>query len=130
LAGLARAIRHRGGSIVRARAVDLDADDKDALVKTEGGPAVRANAVVSAAHAPFQQGVGIHLKQVPYRTYVIGARVSRGPVPPALYRHPCDPSPAVRVVSEANGGDILVVGGEDHKTGTQDDADERFARLE
>src|SRR5262249_55763314 len=130
LAGLARAIRHRGGSIVRARAMDLDADDKGALVKTEGGPKVRANAVVSAAHAPFHQGVGIHLKQVPYRTYVIGVRVVRGSVPAALYWDTCDPYHYVRVVSEANGGDILLVGGEDHKTGTQDDADERFARLE
>jgi nitrite reductase/ring-hydroxylating ferredoxin subunit len=28
------------------------------------------------------------------------------------------------------GGDVLLVGGEDHKTGTEEDADERFARLE
>jgi glycine/D-amino acid oxidase-like deaminating enzyme len=130
LAGLARAIRHRGGSIVRARAVDLDADDKGALVKTEGGPAVRANAVVSAAHAPFQQGIGLHLKQVPYRTYVIGVRVSRGSIPVALYWDTGDPYHYVRVVTEANGGDVLLVGGEDHKTGTEEDADERFARLE
>jgi nitrite reductase/ring-hydroxylating ferredoxin subunit len=91
---------------------------------------VRANAVVSAAHAPFQQGVGLHLKQVPYRTYVIGLRVSRGSIPAALYWDTCDPYHYLRVVSEANGGDILLVGGEDHKTGTKDDADERFARLE
>jgi glycine/D-amino acid oxidase-like deaminating enzyme/nitrite reductase/ring-hydroxylating ferredoxin subunit len=129
LAGLTRAIRRRGGAVVRARAVDLDADDEGALVETEAGPAVRAKAVVSAAHSPFHQGMGLHLKQAAYRTYVIGLRVPRDSTPAALCWDTCDPYHFVRLVSEP-GGDVLLVGGEDHKTGTEEDADERFARLE
>jgi Rieske Fe-S protein len=62
-------------------------------------------------------------------TYVIGARVPRGSVPAVLSWDTGDPYHYVRVASYG-GDDILIVGGEDHKSGQADDASERHARLE
>ena len=78
LAGLSRAIRSRGGSIVRARAEGLGGDENEVLVRTEQGPTVRAKTLVVATHAPVHQSLGVHLKQAPYRTYVVAFRVEKG----------------------------------------------------
>ena len=78
----------------------------------------------------------IHSKQAAYRTYVIGARVPKGSVPHGLYWDTPDPYHYIRIQPGEDGSgheldyDILIVGGEDHKTGQADDTDERFGRLE
>ena len=59
----------------------------------------------------------------------IGARVPRDAVPRALFWDTPAPYHYVRL-QPADGHDVLIVGGEDHKTGQKDDAEERFARLE
>jgi Rieske Fe-S protein len=75
--------------------------------------------------------VAIHTKQAPYLTYVIGAPVPRGSVARGLYWDTPDPYHYVRLQrSEAEGDEVLIVGGEDHKTGQADDQAERHARLE
>jgi Rieske Fe-S protein len=71
-------------------------------------------------------------------TYVIGAVVPRGSVTNALYWDTEDPYHYVRLQpmdddAGPGGGeprDILIVGGEDHKTGQADDTTERHGRLE
>jgi Rieske Fe-S protein len=78
----------------------------------------------------------IHSKQAAYRTYVIGARVPRGSVPHGLFWDTPDPYHYIRLqqAEDSSGNEldyeILIVGGEDHKTGQADDAPERFTRLE
>jgi nitrite reductase/ring-hydroxylating ferredoxin subunit len=71
----------------------------------------------------------MHTKQGAYRTYVIGARVAKESVAKVLLWDTLDPYHYVRV-SEAEACDVLIVGGEDHKTGEETDGDERFANLE
>jgi Rieske Fe-S protein len=64
--------------------------------------------------------------------------VARGSVPQILLWDTPDPYHYVRLQqvadseegSESGQYDVLIVGGEDHKTGQADDADERFRRLE
>jgi Rieske Fe-S protein len=54
-------------------------------------------------------------------------------VPQLLLWDTLDPYHYVRIQSSldgSSGDDVLIVGGEDHKTGQADDAGERFARLE
>jgi len=73
--------------------------------------------------------VTIHTKQAAYRTYVIGLTVPSRTLPKALYWDTPDPYHYVRL-QELPEHDVLIVGGEDHKTGQADDAEARFQRLE
>ena len=82
-----------------------------------------------ATNTPVNDWVAIHTKQVAYRTYVIGMKVAKGSVTKALYWDTPNPYHYVRL-QDVGDHEVLIVGGEDHKTGQADDADERFARLE
>ncbi len=71
----------------------------------------------------------LHVPKLPaYRTYVIGARVPKGSVEKALFWDTADPYRYVRTQEEAE-HDVLIVGGKDHRTGQEDDANRRFANL-
>ena len=129
LAGLARAIERRGGRIhTQTHATDIKGGAR-AEIKTVSGRTVRARAVVIATNTPVNDLVTMHTKQAAYRTFVVGMPVPRGLVPRALYWDTPDPYHYVRVATAPDGSDVLIVGGEDHKTGQEDDAEERFARL-
>jgi glycine/D-amino acid oxidase-like deaminating enzyme/nitrite reductase/ring-hydroxylating ferredoxin subunit len=143
LAGLARAIQKMGGRIYNGtHASVMEGGSPSARVETSDGATVRARAVVVATNTPVNDRFAIHTKQAPYLTYVIGARVPRGTVTKALYWDTLDPYHYVRIQSmsaegEASGGeegkrgyDVLIVGGEDHKTAQEHDAERRYTRLE
>jgi nitrite reductase/ring-hydroxylating ferredoxin subunit len=92
---------------------------------------VKADAIVVATNTPVNDRVVMHTKQAAYRTYVVAGRVPRDSVTRALFWDTADPYHYVRLYREpGQPDDVLVVGGEDHKTGQADDADARFDRLE
>jgi glycine/D-amino acid oxidase-like deaminating enzyme/nitrite reductase/ring-hydroxylating ferredoxin subunit len=130
LAGLARAVEKRGGRLVLGTAAVKVEGGSAPRVRTAPGAWVHAGAVVVATNAPILDELVTDLVQAAYRTYVIAARVDRGAVPKALYWDTLDPYHYVRLTSAGNDGELLVVGGEDHRTGQEDDGEDRFARLE
>jgi glycine/D-amino acid oxidase-like deaminating enzyme/nitrite reductase/ring-hydroxylating ferredoxin subunit len=125
LHALADAILRRGGRIFGGTHVTGVETGPPAIVATERGPSVTADFVVCATNTPVIDWLVIHSKQAPYRTFAIGAPVVSGRVPIGLYWDTADPYHYVRLQ-----GDVLIVGGEDHKTGQEDDAFDRFAYLE
>jgi glycine/D-amino acid oxidase-like deaminating enzyme/nitrite reductase/ring-hydroxylating ferredoxin subunit len=125
LHALAGAIQRRGGRIFGGTHVTGVQAGPPATVATEGGRTVTADFVVCATNTPVIDWLVIHSKQAPYRTFAIGARVPVDTVPVALYWDTADPYHYVRLQ-----GDVLIVGGEDHKTGQEDDGYDRFAYLE
>lgn len=134
LAGLKRAIERDSGRIFTGtHAVKIEGG-ANARVETNSGFAVTADAIVIATNSPVNDIVTIHTKQASYTTYVIAARIPRGSVSRALYWDTADSYHYVRVrsVSAKDGDDydILIVGGEDHKSGQADDGDQRYANLE
>jgi glycine/D-amino acid oxidase-like deaminating enzyme/nitrite reductase/ring-hydroxylating ferredoxin subunit len=124
LARLADAIHHEGGRIFTGSHADQIEGGVPALVHV-GRHVVTADSVVVATNVPVNDRVAIHTKQAPYMTYVIGARFPRGSIPQVLSWDTGDPYHYVRTH-----GDLLIVGGEDHKTGQANDSPERYARLE
>ena len=132
LAGLAKAIERAGGRLftdTHAERIEGSAGGRPARIEA-GGHVVTAGAVVVATNTPVNDLLVLHTKQAPYMTYVIGARVPRGSVTKALYWDTEDPYHYVRLQPLDGRHDLLIVGGEDHKTGQADDTRERHARLE
>jgi glycine/D-amino acid oxidase-like deaminating enzyme/nitrite reductase/ring-hydroxylating ferredoxin subunit len=129
LAGVVAAAKRNGVRLYNAtHAVAFHGGD-DARVETDRG-VVSARHIVVATNTPVNDRVAVHTKQAAYRTFVVGARVPRGTIPEILLWDTPDPYHYVRIQRLDDTSDVLIVGGEDHKTGQQDDADERFARLE
>lgn len=129
LAGVARCIRRDDGRIFSGSHVVNIEDGMPCTVTTSDGKRVTCTRVVVATNAAVSDYVVTHMKQAPYRTYVIGARVPKGSVPALLLWDTPDPYHYVRIQSEAD-HDVLIVGGEDHKTGHKHDMAQRFAALE
>jgi glycine/D-amino acid oxidase-like deaminating enzyme/nitrite reductase/ring-hydroxylating ferredoxin subunit len=124
LSALATALGRMGGAIHGKTRVTGVEPGPPARITTDSNHTVTADFVVCATNTPVIDWLVIHSKQAAYRTFAIGARVT-GSMPPALYWDTADPYHYVRLA-----GDILIVGGEDHKTGQADDGVERLARLE
>jgi glycine/D-amino acid oxidase-like deaminating enzyme/nitrite reductase/ring-hydroxylating ferredoxin subunit len=133
LAGLAKAIEQQGGRIhTQTHATEIEGG-KQARIDTSSGGVVTAAAVVVATNTPVNDLIAIHTKQAPYQTYVIGARVPLGSVTRGLYWDTPDPYHYLRIETVGTGDeayDVVIVGGEDHKTGQEDDANKRFGALE
>ena len=135
---LAAFVRAGGRLYGGVRAVGIESGPP-AIVTTADGPKITAASVVVATNVPFNDMFAIHTKQAPYYSYVIGARIPAGAVSAALYWDTHDPYHYVRVQRTTNtelGGDngepidILIVGGEDHKTAHEPDTESRYAALD
>lgn len=127
---LAEAITKNGGQIYgRTRAKSIEGGET-ACVKTGGGHSITAQHVVVATNSPVNDLVVMHTKQYPYRTYVVEGRVPKGSVPRALYWDTADPYHYIRTQPLDDEFDSLIVGGEDHETGQEDNPEERFRCLE
>jgi nitrite reductase/ring-hydroxylating ferredoxin subunit/flavin-dependent dehydrogenase len=126
LAALAKAIEKNGGRLFsNTRAVEWKGEDAP-YVKTANGQTIRANSIVLATNYPIMSKMFARLPA--YRTYVIGVRVPKNSVEKCLIWDTADPYVYVRIQAEDE-HDVLIVGGEDHRTGQEDDSEERFARL-
>ena len=110
-----------GGKIFEETRV-LSIDDGDpCVVKTDRGT-VRAGFVIEATSSALNR-VFLQTKVASYRSYVIGATVAQPPLH-GLFWDTDDPYHYLRST-----GDELLVGGEDHKTGTEEDTFACYERL-
>ncbi|MBF0314857.1 MAG: FAD-dependent oxidoreductase [Oligoflexia bacterium] len=125
LAGIAKSIIRDGGRIyTQTHATKVDGGET-ASILTQDGFLVTADFVIVATNTPVNDLLAIHTKQAAYRTFVIGASVPMDLVHKALYWDTSDPYHYIRLAK-----DLLIVGGEDHKTGQADDTEARYLRLE
>jgi glycine/D-amino acid oxidase-like deaminating enzyme/nitrite reductase/ring-hydroxylating ferredoxin subunit len=131
LNGLVEAIRHRGGRLYADTTVtNIKETASGVTVTTEHGHRIKARNCVIATNAPILIAVGVHEKQTPYRSYVLTATIPSGDAEDALIWDTLDPYHYVRLQPGAEGTDLLILGGEDHKSGTTNDMEKRFARIE
>jgi glycine/D-amino acid oxidase-like deaminating enzyme/nitrite reductase/ring-hydroxylating ferredoxin subunit len=133
LAGVAKAFVALGGRIHEHSDADEFCDDPRGV--RANGYTINCEDVVLATHNPLVGLGGIagatlfQTKLALYTSYVIAGRVSRGAVPDALWWDTADPYRFVRVEPH-RGYDVVIVGGEDHKTGQQPDTEACYRRLE
>ena len=127
LNGVAEALVRRGGRIFTGAHVVEAEGGEDGHVKTESGQTVRARSIVLATNSPAGRYLET-MKMVPMRTFVVAIEVPAGSVPHALYWDTLDPYHYVRLYND-DGRELLIVGGGDYQTGTQDRGNEVFAEL-
>lgn len=138
LKGLAEAIVSLGGIIyTQARAQDITR--KGAKVNSF---TFSAEQIVVATNSPVNDTLTMHTKQHAYRSYVIAAKVPKGQLPYCLWWDTGDqeskwvsqPYHYVRLESFDDQYDLLISGGEDHKTGQANEEgisqSTRYDRLE
>jgi glycine/D-amino acid oxidase-like deaminating enzyme/nitrite reductase/ring-hydroxylating ferredoxin subunit len=126
LAALASLIPGDGSHLFeQTRALGVD-DGKPCSVETTRGT-VRAGHVVVSTHMPILDRGLFFARMHPERSYVLGLR-TQGSVPKGMYISTERPAHSIRS-HPAGGGELVLVGGEGHKTG-QSDAVNRFRSLE
>ena len=137
LKGLAEAFVQLGGKIyTQTKAENITKEGASA-----NGFTIKANHIVVATNTPINDWVTMHTKQWPYRTYVIGAKIPKGKLPYALWWDTGDqeskwvskPYHYVRLAEYDEQYDVLISGGEDHRTGQADDEgikeEDRYTKL-
>jgi glycine/D-amino acid oxidase-like deaminating enzyme/nitrite reductase/ring-hydroxylating ferredoxin subunit len=126
--GLAKAFENMGGRIFAPAHIDTVKGGKNAHVLTDDGRRIDAGAIIVATNTPINDWVKMHTKQAAYRTYVVGFEVEKNSFPGFLLWDMQDPYHYVRIV-RGESKDLLIAGGEDHKTGQANDSEERYERL-
>jgi glycine/D-amino acid oxidase-like deaminating enzyme len=135
---LAAAITRMGGGIyTRTHAQKINKRGA-----TCNGYNVKADHIVVATNSPVNDVVTMHTKQSPFRTYVIASKIPKGRLPHSLWWDTGDmnskwftaPYHYIRLQKYDNDYDLLISGGEDHKTGQADDEgineEDRYENLE
>ncbi|MFW5637369.1 MAG: FAD-dependent oxidoreductase [Thermodesulfobacteriota bacterium] len=103
-----------------SRVLDVD----KGTVKTAGG-SIKAENVVLATQMPILDRGAFFASNYPKRSYLLAARID-GTVPDGMFISAEDP---IRSVAPAAGGELLLIGGESHKTGQDPDTRKRYEAL-
>lgn len=137
LHGLVRGIEKHGGRVCTFTHAEKVRGGAKAVVITSGGTHVRTSSIVVATNTPVNDRVVMHTKQSAYRTYVLAFEIPKGSVPRFLLWDTGPYGKEDRPVSyhyirihEEKDTDLLVVGGEDHKTGQGHEIPQRLHHLE
>ncbi len=138
LNGLVDFITSNGGKIY----TQTHASDFKKNQVIANGFTINANHIVVATNSPINNFFTDHTKQFPYRTYVVGVLYPKDTIPKSLWWDTGDHEsksvnhPYHYVRTEVYDGEhnMLIVGGEDHKTGQEDaedkTQDDRYDSLE
>jgi glycine/D-amino acid oxidase-like deaminating enzyme/nitrite reductase/ring-hydroxylating ferredoxin subunit len=133
LAGLAAAVRAKGGQIFEHSNAAEFTDDPRAI--TVNGRSVTARDIVIATHNPLVGVSGLtsatlfQTKLALYTSYVIAGRIPCNTIPDALFWDTGDPYRYLRLERHRE-HDLVIFGGEDHKTGQASDTNACYERLE
>jgi glycine/D-amino acid oxidase-like deaminating enzyme/nitrite reductase/ring-hydroxylating ferredoxin subunit len=116
-----------GGTLVENCRV-TGADEATIIkVHTTAGD-IQAKHLIYATHIP--PGVNLlHFRNAPYRSYAMAVKLKGDKYPQALGYDLCDPYHYYRS-QKINGEEYLIAGGEDHKTGHEENTDKCFRSLE
>src|SRR3954464_3109418 len=130
LIALAKAVAGRGSHVFeRTRATAVAGGKEHVRISTSAGE-LTADQVVVATHFPFLDRGGYFARMHPERSYGLGLYLKRGAkAPPGMYLSTESPSPTVRS-HPTERGEMVIAGGESHKTGQGGDTAARVARLE
>lgn len=116
------------GSHVFENTVVTGVDESDACTVEAGVGRVHSTEVIVATHMPILDRGLFFTKVHPYRSYAIADRIEQE-VPRGMYISIGGPTRSLRSIA-AGGDRLLLVGGEGHKTGTDENTGAHWERLE
>jgi glycine/D-amino acid oxidase-like deaminating enzyme/nitrite reductase/ring-hydroxylating ferredoxin subunit len=125
---LATEITRLGGKIFCSTLATEVHDGEPCTVVTPGGT-ISARDVIVAANVPVNNKLFIHTKIAAYRSYAIATAVADDFLTPGLYWDTDDPYHYTRT-QMIDGKNYLIVGGEDHKVGTEEDTEKCYEAVE
>jgi len=114
---------------------EVEAIVENPLAVKANGHRISCGLVVLATHVPLSGTAGFvnaalfQSKLASYSSYVLGASLPKYTLPEALYWDTSDPYYYLRV-DRYQDQDLIIFGGEDHKTGQEGDTQAPFQRLE
>ncbi|HEX9985348.1 MAG TPA: FAD-dependent oxidoreductase [Thermoanaerobaculia bacterium] len=127
LSGLAARVPGDGSYIFEQTQATAVTEGEPCVVETPHGR-ITADSVFMATNVPIAGFQTVHTKNAPYRTYAMAFHMT-GPHPDGLFWDTADPYHYTRW-QETDQGDYMIVGGEDHKVGHEEDTEACFARLQ
>ncbi|HEY5756429.1 MAG TPA: FAD-dependent oxidoreductase [Steroidobacter sp.] len=133
LKGLLTVIQQQGGMVFENTAFE-SVDDGDPMTVHASGHKIRCQYLVIATHNPLMGKKGVltaalfQTKLSLYTSYVLGARLPAAAVPEGLYWDTNDPYEYLRIDGHDD-HQYAIFGGEDVKTGQEDDCERVFERL-
>ncbi|HEX8549141.1 MAG TPA: FAD-dependent oxidoreductase [Cytophagaceae bacterium] len=110
-----------------SRVTDLEEKEGKCIVSTATAR-ITCNNVVMATHIPIFINV-LQTLAPPYRSYMVTAKLNDNNYPNGLFWDNYDPYYYTRTY-EKNGEKYLVVGGADHKTGTEVETEKSYRNIE
>ncbi len=124
---LAKAFEQAGGVILQHTRVTGVTENEPLEVATSNGN-FKADRLIYATHVP--PGVNLlHLRCAPYRSYAMAMKLANDTYPDGLTYDMNDPYYYYRT-QVIEGERYLIVGGEDHKTGHEENTNKCFQQLE
>lgn len=103
-------------------------EQEDVVILKTSKAEIRAGNIVYATHIPPGMSI-LHTTNAPYRSYAIAFSLHGDDYPKDLGYDLMDPYHYYRI-QEIDGENLLIAGGEDHKTGHKENTGECFSKLE
>jgi glycine/D-amino acid oxidase-like deaminating enzyme/nitrite reductase/ring-hydroxylating ferredoxin subunit len=130
LKGLAEVIQRRGGKIfTHTHAKQIHGGGKAHVITTDGYK-IECKSIVVATNTPINNWFSIHNKQTANRTYAVSALIPSGSVSKALYWDTLEKNHYIRIQTVDQDHDLLIIGGEGHRTGQDDEPIQNYIKLE
>lgn len=128
ITSIAKEIPGEGSHIFEfSKVVDVD-DGEKCVVVTNNGSKVTASKVIIASHFPCYDGLGMYFARMyAEKSYVLGVKI-KDKFPQGTYITAEEPGRSLRS-QRYEDGEIILVGGEHHKTGSEDHTSVHYENL-
>ena len=129
LVHLLQLIKEKGGLIFEnTTAVNIETGEQP-VVLTREGHRITSNHVLACSHFPFYEGSGLYsTRMYADRSYVLAVKAKKK-FPGGMYLGADEPTRSLRSVT-VNGEEMVLIGGESHKTGQGIETMEHYKAIE